>query len=477
MKWRMGRSAVLTFLCALQIGVFGGIANAQEQKVAITEFALLEKKFDKTGSAEFKPDGTKDGHFQVHVNFPQKTVVNAIVLRSTDVFGKENYHGIWRTNRVGVGWLLGIVQGGKVITPAFRPSPKDPVGTFEGSVTFDLYANDNGDIEEGQYYVLEIETPDDTIYSQPVTFGEPMSGGSTGETPSTPTPNPNPNPSPVPVPDPGQVTDLTVTGGQGTLTVKGAASGAMITLFRTELGSFNRVINYGTKIADSKGNITFAKLQSGDKYYVTESMNGIKSRTSGEATVTDEKTADLFSGHTVVAYITIAQGTAAKQIQLNLQGIVTDSEIKTVAVSYAGVSANVPVDNKGRFYFTKQYDIFSTMDVVTITAEASNGKKHVMHKALGFDLFDDATIKAEKNGNNWVVSANKGIVNNDGFNVYLMAQGNKLVPLTPQADGVIADQTGNVTKYKGMFISEQPIQYIRLLVESGAFVEIVSVLP
>lgn len=77
----------------------------------------------------------------------------------------------------------------------------------------------------------------------------------------------------------------------------------------------------------------------------------------------------MFSGHTVGAYITIAQGTAAKQIQLNLQGIVTDSEIKTVAVSYAGVSANVPVDNKGRFYFTKQYDIFSTMDVVTVTAE------------------------------------------------------------------------------------------------------------
>lgn len=478
MKWKMGRSALLSLLCALQISVIGGIANAQEQQTAagvtITEFALLEKKFDKTGSAEFKPDGSRDGHFQVKVNFPEKTVVNAIILRSTDVFGKENYQGIWRTNRVGVGWLLGIVHGGKVITPAFRPSPNDPVGTFEGSVSFELYANDNGTIKEGQYYVLEIEMPDDTIHSQPITFGEPMNGGgSTGQPAPSPTPNPAPNPTPAP--NPGQVSELMITGGQGSITVQGATPGAMVTLHQNYLSNdLNAVYNHGSKFADSKGSISFAKLPSGGRYYVIETVNGQKSRTSGETTVTIEKTADLIKDDRILAYILMNGGSAANQISLVVTGTVNDSEIKTVGVSYAGVYANVPVNEKGFFELEKKYDIFTPLDVVTVTATAANGKKHVIHSKLGYDLFDDTSVKADRNGNEWVIQANKGTVSSAEFLVYLI-EGNQLIPLVNQEKP--DPYSWPVTKYKGSFKTEKALQDIRLLVYSNNLVEIVPIMP
>lgn len=361
-----------------------------------------------------------------------------------------------------------------MITPAFRPKPTDPVGTFEGSVTFDLYANDNRTIKEGQYYVLEIETPDDTIYSKPITFGEPMSGGSTGES----APNPTPIPTPTPQPNSGQVTDLTVTGGQGTLVVQGATPGAMITLFHSKpQGSVARMYNFGTKIADSKGSTTFAKLPSGNMYYVTETVNGQKIRTSGEATVTEEKTADLINGESIETYISSAGSDPSKQIHLHLEGTVPNSEIKTVGVSFAGVFVNVPVDEKGRFFLKKTYAIFSPMDVVTVTATASTGKKQVMHITPGFDLFNDATVKVEKIGTNkWMLRADKGVVKNAGFNVYLI-EGNKLIPVVPDPSAVFFDQFGSVTRFKGLFATEKPIQDIRLFVEAGALVEIVPVLP
>jgi hypothetical protein len=474
MKWKMGRSAFLSLLCALQIGVLGSVAYAEEGQsasgVTITEFALLDKKFDKTGSAEFKPDGSKDGHYEVSVNFPEKTVVNAVVLRSTDVFGKENYQGIWRTNRVGVGWLLGIVHGGKVITPAFRPSPNDPVGTFEGSVSFELYANDNRTIKEGQYYVLEIETPDDTIYSQPITFGKPMNGGDSTGSP-TPNPSPNPAPNPTPAPNPGQVTELMITGGPGSITVQGATPGAMITLLQNYVSYEQKAVyNHGSKFADSKGSTHFTKLPSGSQYYVMETVNGQKSRTSAETTVTTEKTADLIKEEEISAWVLLDRGATPSQLKLTVRGVVANSEIKMVGVSYAGVYANVPVNAEGIFRIDKTYDIFSPIDFVTVTATASNGKKHVIHNKLGIvDFFDDTSVKAVRNGNDLVIQANKGIASAENYQVYLI-DGNKLIPLVEQEKPAPGT-------YKGVVTTEKALQDIRLLVKAGLSVEIVSIMP
>ncbi|WNC12949.1 hypothetical protein [Brevibacillus brevis] len=491
MNWNMIKRASCVWLCAMFIHVFGGFAAAAESQsaagVSITKFALLEKKFDKTGSAEFKPDGTRDGHFQVSIAFSQKTVVNAIVLRSTDVFGKENYHGIWRTNRVGVGWLLGIVQGEKVITPAFRPNPKDPVGTFEGTVSFDLFANDNGTMKEGQYYVLEIETPEDTIISQPITFGEPMSGpasgGTNGSAGAETTPDPKPAPTPAPTPAPAPVTDLTIAGGQGTITVQGAAPGATITLFQENVCyggancNYNYLSNYGSKTADSKGSIVFSKLPSkGGNYYVMESVNGERTRTSAETAVTDEKNADLLKVDSTGGYLTFVKGTTP-QVRLNLYGVVLDSEIKSVDVSYAGVTSTVPVNDKKSFVLQKNFDLYSPLDIVTVTAKGANGKKHVMHIKLGYDLFDDKTVKVERNGKEVTLRARNGTVRTSELLVYLL-DGNKLVPLDGKVEHETELTNSMVNGYQVKFKTEKATQDIRLFVAiPDSVIEIVPIMP
>jgi hypothetical protein len=202
---------------------FGGIAAAFGETVPtgveIKEFSLLDTATDVVGAADFTPEGNKDGHFKLLLNLANKTVIKSVVLRSTDDYGKDNYQGVWRTNRVTTGWLLGIVQDKTVITssgttleseiinPGFRKDVKDPVGEFAGNLTFDLYASNNGTIKETQSYVLEIETPEGTVVSKPIKYKKPMTSGGTSST-STPspttTPSPSPNPSTPPVPAPSQ---------------------------------------------------------------------------------------------------------------------------------------------------------------------------------------------------------------------------------------------------------------------------------
>ncbi|MDF2962767.1 MAG: hypothetical protein K0S39_4502 [Paenibacillus sp.] len=143
--------------------------------VVIREFSWLDLDSDRTSIAEFKTDGRTDGHFKLKLNFAQNTEVLAVILRSTDKDGKDGYQGIWRTNRAGTGWLLGIMQEDTVVTPAFKKDVKEPVGTFRGNVSFDLYANNNGSIKNGQFYAVEIETAYGTVISKPVKFGDPAS--------------------------------------------------------------------------------------------------------------------------------------------------------------------------------------------------------------------------------------------------------------------------------------------------------------
>ncbi|MCZ8519780.1 MULTISPECIES: copper amine oxidase N-terminal domain-containing protein [Paenibacillus] len=143
--------------------------------VVIREFASVDLNQDKTGSAVFEADGGTDGHFKLKLHLAPKTEVLAMILRPTDKEGKEAYQGIWRTNRAGVGWLLGIAKGDTVVTPEFKKDVKEPLGTFSGPVAFDLYANNNGSIKNGQYYTVEIETTYGTVISKPIQFGNAAS--------------------------------------------------------------------------------------------------------------------------------------------------------------------------------------------------------------------------------------------------------------------------------------------------------------
>ncbi|WNR46182.1 copper amine oxidase N-terminal domain-containing protein [Paenibacillus roseipurpureus] len=217
----VGLSSVLAGVIA-----FGGIAAAFGETVPtgveIKEFSLLDTARDVVGAADFTPEGNKDGHFKLLLNLANKTTIKSVVLRSTDDYGKDNYQGVWRTNRVTTGWLLGIVQDKTVVTPSgtthiseiinpgFRKDVKEPVGEFAGNLTFDLYASNNGTIKETQSYVLEIETPEGTVVSKPIKYNKPMTSGGTSSTPSptsTPSPSPTPvpttpTPSPTPIPSP-----------------------------------------------------------------------------------------------------------------------------------------------------------------------------------------------------------------------------------------------------------------------------------
>jgi len=147
-------------------------ADTSYAPVLIREFSWADLNQDKIGSAAFGEDGNTDGHFKLKLAFAQKTKVLAVILRPTDKDGKEASGGIWRTNRAGVGWLLGLVQGTKVINPEFNKDETAPVGSFRGTVSLDLYANNNGSIKNGENYVIEVETQFGTVKSTPIEFGK-----------------------------------------------------------------------------------------------------------------------------------------------------------------------------------------------------------------------------------------------------------------------------------------------------------------
>ncbi|MEW9697586.1 stalk domain-containing protein [Paenibacillus sp. SI8] len=221
-KIRKKIQSVLMSSVLVGVIAFAGIASAFGEStptgVDIKEFSLLDTATDVVGAADFTPEGNKDGHFKLMLSLAQKTVIKSVVLRSTDDYGKDNYQGVWRTNRVTTGWLLGIVQDktlvtasgttheSEVINPGFRKDVKEPVGEFAGELTFDLYASNNGTIKETQYYVLEIETPQGTVVSKPIKYKKPMTSGGTSSSP-TPAPTSSPSPaSPTPSSTPAQNT-------------------------------------------------------------------------------------------------------------------------------------------------------------------------------------------------------------------------------------------------------------------------------
>lgn len=215
-KHKSIKFAVLSSVLAGSLAA-GSIAAAfgetEPEGVSIRSFSLLDTASDVVGAADFTPEGNKDGHFKLELQLKQKTVIKSVVLRSTDSYGKDNSQGVWRTNRVTTGWLLGIKQDQNVVNPGFSKDLNTPVGEFQGNLTFDLYASNNGTIKETQYYVLEIETPQGTIVSKPIKYKSPWTAegstepSGTAGTPSpapspTPTPSPTPSPTPEPTPSP-----------------------------------------------------------------------------------------------------------------------------------------------------------------------------------------------------------------------------------------------------------------------------------
>lgn len=315
----------------------GSIASAFGETppigVQIKELSLLDTASDVVGSVDFTPEGNKDGHFKLSLSLAEQTVINAVVLRSTDAYGKDNYQGVWRTNRATTGWLLGIKQGSDIINPGFRKDVKDPVGTFEGQLNWDLYASNNGTIKETQYYVLEIETSQGTLKSSPIRYGAPMK--------DTQQPAPSTPPATTPPTTPPPATTLKITSTAGSVYVENGKPHSVLTLINK---SDSGITNYGSLETGDNGTVAWDKLPIGDYYVYDEAGKSWTPVSVGRSAVGGS----VFVNNS----ITLTTKYFQQYINVTIQGDVVDASTVKVFVQIGSLNETVPVKDK-HFSYTK----------------------------------------------------------------------------------------------------------------------------
>lgn len=101
------------------------------------------------------PDGLPEAHVRITAVLPEATTIRAISLDGLDTEGHFRGDRTWAT------WeyayypydrLLGVSTQGTFLTPDFVT----PLGTFSGTVAFDLYAHDAADFLPGESYVISL---------------------------------------------------------------------------------------------------------------------------------------------------------------------------------------------------------------------------------------------------------------------------------------------------------------------------------
>lgn len=394
--------------CLASASVASAFGETNPTDVRITEFSLLDTASDVVGSADFTPEGNKDGHFKLSLNLTKQTVINAFVLRSTDAYGKDNYQGVWRTNRVTTGWLLGIKQGSDIINPGFRKDVKEPVGTFEGQLNWDLYASNNGTIKETQYYVLEIETSDGTLVSRPIRYGAPMKD-SQQPAPSTPpatTPSPTP-PAPVPTPTPTPPANKSpkITGAAALVQVENAKPHSVLTLIDK---SNSTITNYGSLEVDNNGTAMWNQLPIGNDYYVYDEAGNAW----GPVSVARYAVyGNVFVNDSIVLTSKYSQ----EYIAVTIEGEVIDSSTDQVIVQVGLERETVPVKDK-HFSFNKSFPYKDMAKIISISGNArsvshsprnSPNILEVIYLRADHDLVEDTSVigKEESKGN-WQIKGN-----------------------------------------------------------------------
>lgn len=362
----------------------------------IKGFSLEDTASDIVGAADFTPEGNKDGHFKLSLELEEKTTINAVVLRSTDAYGKDNYQGVWRTNRATTGWLLGIMHGSDIVNPGFRKDVKEPVGTFEGTMNWDLYASNNGTIKETQYYVLEIETPEGTVVSKPIKYKKPQ-GESTSTPAPTPTPTPTPSTAPTPTPTPTPtaapvpINPLKVTGGVNSVTVESGTPESTVNLMRIQA---DQTITIGFSVIRSNGRTDFY-APPGTDYYVFNAAG----KRFGPVTVSAGENSKLFNLSNTTATATF--NPASGMYDVKVSGEVLNSVVK---VSVSGYNETIPiVDNK--FNVTYSADPYRYSTRVVISAATAEGTKSNIYMDTQRDLVDNLTVEATKLDQNgtWLI--------------------------------------------------------------------------
>lgn len=98
-----------------------------------------------------KPDGRKDGHFQLSLNAGTGVEVKSIAVYSADAGGTPVGGQVWHSAAANY-WMLGVFQNGRQMNPSHVPT----LGAFTGPVTLDLYGNDSGWFKPGNWFLVDV---------------------------------------------------------------------------------------------------------------------------------------------------------------------------------------------------------------------------------------------------------------------------------------------------------------------------------
>ncbi|WP_144029029.1 copper amine oxidase N-terminal domain-containing protein [Paenibacillus rigui] len=390
---------ILASLCVGSLGLaayYPAHASDSSQSTKIVQFQFIDNRSDKIAIAYAdEPDGKKDGHFKLSLSFPEETEITSLVLKSGD--HEHGQRGTWKTNSVGTGWLLAVYQDNKSLNKTYS----DTVGKFKGNVTFDLYADDNNSIEPGTSFSVEINTPQASIVSESVPFGEsastapapsPTPNPSPSPTPST-TPDPTPTPSPAPAPSPG--TDpssspgsdkpLMVKGGTGTVSVENGTPGSTMSLI---LKQPSRSITMGHALFSTEGKGTFDSVPPGSDYYVFDAAG----KPYGPITVWEDPNSSLFNASKTTASMTL--DLSLNRYSLKLNGEV-QSSVKKVTLWAGNFSLNVPIDDN-KFSLSTMGVTDKMTPRIELTAETADGTTGTIYIEAQRDFVNDLTVGASK---------------------------------------------------------------------------------
>ncbi|MGC5325929.1 hypothetical protein [Brevibacillus sp. SYSU BS000544] len=315
--------------------------------VEILKFASVGTTKDKVGIDGFKTDKRKDLHLKLMMDIPEKTEIISILLKTTDDQGKVDYQGTWRTNRLGVGWFLGLEQDGKPITKSF----KEPLGSFKGIVYLDMYATDDLKYKEDEYFVLEITTPKGAITSEPVKYDE-LEGLSASEK-------------------------------VGTVKVENADPDSTVALYQVTKGTI--ITLHAQAVADRDGEAVFENVPTGTGYYVRNNNNytfpfevtAVKAKT-----LIDEKSIK-FSFKNKKDFTQ----------DLTVNGKFSDSDIESLEYTIGTISKQYDLtDTDGKFSFTENINL-GEGDVLTLVATDTKGKVHIIRRSIESDLVEDRSLQ------------------------------------------------------------------------------------
>ena len=122
-----------------------------------------------------KPNGTKDGHFRLTLEAPERFALASLSVWSANEKGEKVGGQIWHT-RNGGNWMLGVFRDGRQINASHVAS----LGEFPGRVVLDLYANSSGWFNPGQWFLVEVEGADGKLARQTLRLGDTPQSSAAG---------------------------------------------------------------------------------------------------------------------------------------------------------------------------------------------------------------------------------------------------------------------------------------------------------